>query len=322
MDEKRIFYILLSILAGFFLLQQAWNFISLFSDIILLTILSWLLAFILEPIVKKLATKKVSRLAAAGIIYLALAIFLTVIGLIIIPTIVSQLTILAHVIPPFFDSAPEWATRFQSFITTTLSNSVTIAQSIAATFLNLILVLIFSFYFLIDRERISKTIYNLLPDDWEDEYRFLEKVINTSFAGFLRVQVALGIIVGISTFLVLVILRVNYALSASVAAGILAIIPVVGPILAIIPPLLPALLVSLNTGLITLAVLFLLQQIIYNVISPKVIGDTLKLHPIFVLLSFVIGYKIGGAWGAVFAVPVTSAIVVITREFLTHWQKT
>ncbi|MEK7127251.1 MAG: AI-2E family transporter [Patescibacteria group bacterium] len=322
MDEKRIFYILLSILAGFFLLQQVWSFIGLFSDIILLIVLSWLLAFILEPVVKKLAIKKIPRIAAAGIIYLALAVFLTIIGLIIIPTVVSQLTVLARALPPFFASAPEWAARFQTFLSTTLSNSVTIAQSIAAAFLNLLLVLIFSFYFLIDRERISKTIYGLLPNEWEDEYRFLEKVINTSFAGFLRVQVALGLIVGVTTFLVLIILRVNYALSASVAAGILAIVPVVGPALAIIPPILPALLVSFNTGLITFAVLFLLQQIIYNVVSPKVIGDTLKLHPIFVLLSFVVGYKIGGAWGAVFAVPVTSAVVVITREFLTHWHKT
>ncbi|MDO8514967.1 MAG: AI-2E family transporter [bacterium] len=322
MDEKRVFYILLSILAGFFLLQQAWSFIGLFSDIILLIVLSWLLAFILEPIVKKLTIHNLSRPVAAGIVYAGLTILLTIIGVIVIPTVISQLTVLAHVLPPFFATAPEWAARFQTFVTTTLSNSVVIAQSIAATFLNLLLVLVFSFYFLVERESISKTIFNILPDEWEDEYKFLEKVINTSFAGFLRVQVVLGIIVAVTTFVVLLILRVNYALSASVAAGILAIIPVVGPVLAVIPAVLTASLISINTGLITFIILFLLQQIIYNVISPKIIGDTLKLHPIFVLLSFVVGYKIGGTWGAVFAVPVTSALVIVVREFLDHWQKT
>ncbi len=213
--------------------------------------------------------------------------------------------------------APDW---LQQFVTATLSNAVIIAQNVTATLFNLVLVLIFSFYFLIDRDRIGKIIDDLVPKEWRDEFHFLEKVVNTSFAGFLRVQVAIGFIVGITTFVVLKILGIDYGLTASAAAGILAIVPVVGPVLAVLPPVLPALMVSVNTGLITLIILFLLQQIIYNVISPKVLGETLKLHPIFVLLSFIVGYKIAGFWGAVFAVPVTSAFVIIIEEFLYHFK--
>jgi predicted PurR-regulated permease PerM len=317
MDEKRVLYILLSIIAGLYLLQSAWGFLGMFSDVFLTLILSWLLAFILEPVIKKLTKNNLSRLIAAGIVYLFLGIFLTIFGIVVIPTLASQLTILAGALPPFIEAAPEW---LQKFATGTLSNSVTIVQEVTAAAFNLLLVLIFSFYFLIDRDRIVKTIYELMPDDWKNEFRFLEKVINTSFAGFLRVQVLLGVIVGLTTFLVLIILGVSYALTASILAGILAIVPVVGPVLAVLPPLLPAMMVSLNTGLITVIVLFLLQQIIYNVVSPKIIGETLKLHPIFVLLSFVIGFKVAGFWGAVFAVPVTSAFVIIAREFLYHFK--
>ncbi|OGG05872.1 hypothetical protein A2872_02630 [Candidatus Gottesmanbacteria bacterium RIFCSPHIGHO2_01_FULL_42_12] len=318
MDEKRILYILLSIIAGLYLLQITWGFLAMFSDIFLILILSWLLSFILEPVVRSITQKNTSRLVAASIVYVFLGIFLFILGMVIVPTIISQLTIILGAIPDLARTAPEW---LQQFVTATLSNAVAIAQNITAAIFNLVLVLIFSFYFLIERDRISKLIYDLLPDDWESNFRFLEKVVNTSFAGFLRVQVALGAVVGITTYLVLTIMGINYALTASFAAGILAIVPVVGPALAVLPPILPALMTSVNTGLITFVVLFLLQQIIYNVVSPKVIGETLKLHPIFVLISFIVGFKIAGFWGAVFAVPITSAFVIIIQEFIYHNKK-
>ena len=318
MDEKRILYILLSIIAGLYLLQITWGFLAMFSDIFLILILSWLLSFILEPVVRSITQKNTSRLVAASIVYVFLGIFLFILGMVIVPTIISQLTIILGAIPDLARTAPEW---LQQFVTATLSNAVAIAQNITAAIFNLVLVLIFSFYFLIERDRISKLIYDLLPDDWESNFRFLEKVVNTSFAGFLRVQVALGAVVGITTYLVLTIMGINYALTASFAAGILAIVPVVGPALAVLTPILPALMTSVNTGLITFVVLFLLQQIIYNVVSPKVIGETLKLHPIFVLISFIVGFKIAGFWGAVFAVPITSAFVIIIQEFIYHNKK-
>jgi predicted PurR-regulated permease PerM len=318
MDEKRLFWLLLCIIAGLYLWQIAWGFLGRFSDIFLILILSWLLAFLLEPVVKKLTQKNLSRLTAAGVVYLFLGIILVVAGIVIIPTVGSQLAVLAGDLPSLIENAPDW---LQKFATNTLSNSVAIAQEITTAAINLLLVLVFSFYFLVDRHRITKTLYDLLPDEWEENFQFLEKVINTSFAGFLRVQVLLGVIVGAVTFLVLIILGVNYALTASVLAGVLAIVPVAGPVLSLLPPLLPAMMISFNTGLITIVSLFLLQQIIYNLISPKIIGETLKLHPVLVILSFIIGFKIAGFWGAVFAVPVTSMFAIIIKEFFRHLKK-
>ncbi len=319
--EFRVLVLILCGIAIIYLLRLVWGIMAIFSDVALLLILSWLLSFILEPLVKKFAVWGTPRIVAAGLVYLGLVVIIGIASAIIIPTIVTQLTILAGLLPVLFSSAPGWAAQLQTFLTTTLANSVVIISSFASAIMGSLLVLIISFYFSIERAQISKFILDIIPDEYKDDYRFLEGVINNSFANFLRTQVVLGILVGVATLIVLSVLRINYILSASVAAGVLAVIPVVGPALAIIPPLLPAFLVSVNTGLVVLSVLFLTQQIIYNVVSPKVLGKALKIHPLIVLLSFVIGYKIGGAWGAIFAVPVTSAAVVVLREFIKHWKE-
>ncbi len=322
LPEMRVLLVILTAIAGIFLWRLVWGFLVIFSDIALILILSWLLAFILEPLVKKLTSKGLSRLAAAGLVYCGLAVIMVIGGMIVVPVIVTQLTSLAGTLPVLFLQAPEWADRAQIFLTNTLTNSVAMVSSLASAMVNFVLILIISFYFLVERAAISKFILDIIPDSFKEDWRFLERVINTSFAGFLQTQVVLGILVGVATFFILLILKVNYVLSAAVATGILAVIPVVGPILAIVPPLLPAFLASFNTGVITTVVLVLMWQIIYNVVAPKLLGKALKIHPLVVLLSFIIGYKIGGVWGAVFAVPVVSAAVVIAREFLTHWRKT
>ena len=73
--------------------------------------------------------------------------------------------------------------------------------------------------------------------------------------------------------------------------------------------------------LIATSVIILTGQLVYNILSPKLLGTALKIHPIIVLLSFLVGYRLGGVWGAIFAVPVTSAIFIIVKEILKYWKQ-
>ena len=122
---------------------------------------------------------------------------------------------------------------------------------------------------------------------------------------------------GVSTWIVLTIFGINFAASTSLLAGILTIIPLVGPIFGIIPAAFIALIsdpTNPTKALLIAALLLLIQQLTFNAIGPRLLGKAFKLHPIIILLSFIIGAKVAGPLGAIFAVPVLGIIGIIFRE--------
>lgn len=295
--------------------------LSLFADVFLLLILSWILAFVLEPIVNFLTKKGLSRTAAAVLTYLAVAITAAILFWVILPTTLTQLTQLIANVPGFFPENSVWSTRIEGFVTNALGGSLNFVSGLASTLTGLLLIFIFSFYFLTSRKEISRFIFDIIPNDYKEEYRYLEGVVNNTLASFLQIQVLLGLIMGIITFVTMIILGIDLALSTSLLATILAMVPVIGPIIMLFPVLLATLSISVQKTLIAVGIIVLAGQLINNLISPKLLGNALKIHPIIVLLSFIIGYRLGGVWGAIFAVPITSALTIVGRELLKFWKE-
>jgi predicted PurR-regulated permease PerM len=161
----------------------------------------------------------------------------------------------------------------------------------------------------------------IIPDKYEDDFGFLEKTINESFAVFLRVQFFIGLTIGAITYITMTLLGVPFALSTSLISGIFAIIPIIGAIVAVIPPALSALTVSPNLALITMAIITIASQLVYNILAPKLLGNAFKIHPIVIILSFVMGYKIFGTWGAIFAIPVVGAASLVAKDLLKYWKE-
>ena len=319
LPEARIFFWLLIIIASTYLFRMAWNIIAVFADVFLLLGLSFLLAFILEPFVNIFERKKISRIVSALLVYACLTIVIVIFALVLIPELLNQLSTLATIIPGYFESAPTWAAKFQDFIINTLSNSVVIAGSVASFLFSFLLTIILSFYFLLERNRLEKLVLQIVPFDFQDELLFLTRVVVHSFAGFLRVQLFMGIIGALLTAVVMIIFSAKFIVSVSVWAGLFSIIPVVGPFLSVVPPLLAGLLDSIPKAIAILATLTILQQIQYNIVAPKIMGDTLKIHPAIVLVSFLVGGKIAGVWGAIFAVPVAAILIIVGQKLLDHY---
>lgn len=319
--EFRIFLILAIITLVWHLLSIFALFFAFFADIFLLLVLSWVLAFILEPLVAFLIKKGVNRTISAAVVYFGIAILVVSLASIVIPTVVSQFTQLGMVIPAYLPRNSTLSPHIENFLTSTLTNSVQFVTQIASGITSFLLVFILSFYLLVSKKEISQGIKNLIPDDYEEDYNFLENVLNNTFASFLRVQVFLGLVLGLITFVTLRVLDINFALSTSIASAILAMIPVVGPILFLFPAMLAAITISFDKLVIVTLVLLLAAQLVYNILAPKLLGQALKIHPIVVLVSFLIGYKIAGIWGAIFAVPVTSSFLIITEAILKYWKQ-
>lgn len=305
---------------SWYLFTVASGLIAWVADIFLLIFFSWTLALIIEPLVLYLEKRGLSKTIAAIVVYLVIA-SITIISLVaMVPTLIAQLQKLSLIIPSMMPNYTI-SDRLETFIANSLGSSVLIISQIAGAVTGAILVFILSFYFLISRKQVSNFLLNIIPDQYEDDFLFMEKTLNHTFASFIRIQVVLGIIMGFATFLTLTVLGVEFALTTSVFAGLLAAVPVIGSFLFILPAALAALTYSPEKAIITVIILIILAQLVYNFLGPKLLGKALQIHPIVVILSFVIGYKIAGFWGAILSVPVASSIAIVTKEFLKYWQQ-
>lgn len=319
--EWRVVGFLSIIALSWYLLSVFGFLIGYISDILIVVILSWLFAFIVEPLVEILIKKGLSRLTSTSLVFAGIAIALITFLVIVLPQTVNQLSQLSTTLPQSLPQNSPLTPRLEEFVSGSINNSLALVSQAASAVTALILVFVLSFYFVLSRKEISQFILKIIPDKYEDDFGFLEKTINESFAVFLRVQLFIGLTIGAITYVTMSLLGVPFALSTSLISGVFAIIPIIGAIIAIIPPALSALTVSPNLALITMAIITIASQLVYNILAPKLLGNAFKIHPIVIILSFVLGYKIFGAWGAIFAIPVVGAASLVAKDLLKYWKE-
>lgn len=315
-----LFLILGSIALGIYLFQVTWNVIGYFSDILIILFTSWIVSFILGPSIEWLSKKaKIPRVAAAGIIYLLFFGIFTIVILIFIPTVTSQISSLAKQLPKYQKTFPYYVNRSTQIAFTAIDNSLSLVPAVGSFLVGLVIVLITSFYFVVDRERINREIFFLIPRKYHAHARYAQELIDNTFGSFIRVQIIFGVIAGLATWAIMSLFGVGFAASTALVAGILTIVPLVGGLLALVPPVAIALLVDPWKALFIFLALIVMQQILFNIIFPRVIGRALRLHPVIVLFSFVIGYKVAGVSGVIFAVPVFAIALVILHRLSHHF---
>jgi len=319
----KLLVFLLTVAVSIYLFGILWQFLSIFSDVIVITVIAWLLSFILEPLVDLIC--KMTRLAkvwSALIVYAFFALLFTITIILFVPVVVGEFQSLAKIAPTYLASFPKFIQTWNNAITNSVNTLISLVPSIATVFIDIIFILILSFYFIIDKEKMNSELYKLAPKTWHENLRFIQKTIDETFASFLRIQLIFGIIAGVSTWIVLRIFGIDFAASIALLAGILTIIPMVGPILGILPPAFVALALHPDNPILAaaiFAILLLVQQIVANVVGPKLMERAFKLHPIIVFLSIIIGFKVAGPLGAVFVVPVLGIVVIVIKKLGYHF---
>jgi predicted PurR-regulated permease PerM len=332
--------VILSVIASLFLLQLIWSFLTPFSDIILIVFLAWLFSFLLGPLIKRLTDLGLSQFVGAILAYLLIAVFLIIVSLLIFPTVITQLTELSKQLPQLSSEIPHWVKQLEVYLasrgvevdlTQTIrerladfsalgsnfaNQLVNVIASIFNTLFAFALVLIISFYFSIDGAKIKNGFLALLPESWQDNAEFVNRTVNRSFAGFIRGQAILAVISGLTTWIILILFGVDYAATAALTSGLLTLVPIIGGPLALVPPVIVALLSAPELAWVVFIILLLLQQIEFNVLGPIILKQTIGLHPIWVILAFLVGFKIGGGWGAIFAAPIAGILEIIGKEII------
>ncbi|XWX04383.1 AI-2E family transporter [Aggregatilineales bacterium SYSU G02658] len=202
-----------------------------------------------------------------------------------------------------------------------LTGTLTSAIGGVVGFLSTLLLAIFiSALILIDLPNNRATLEKWIPRAYQREVRLLIQRIVYVWNGFFRGQVSIGILVGIVTYIQLKVMGITNAEILAVITGLISLIPTIGGIIALFPlgavPLLQGSTVltdisNLGVAVLVVLVSLIINQIIWNIIAPKILGDALELPLPFIIVGVFIGAALGGVLGAFLVAPAMGTIRIL-----------
>lgn len=181
--------------------------------------------------------------------------------------------------------------------------------------LAVIFLLVLTYYLLLEKENLEKRIASLFVGKEERVRSSLVK-IEDKLGGWIRGQVVLSLVIGLLSYIGLIVLNIPYALPLALLAGLFEVVPVIGPILSAIPAVLIALTISPVLALGVAAMFFVIQQLENHLIVPQVMQRAVGLNPLVVILAVAIGSKILGVAGALLAVPLAVVLQIVASELI------
>ncbi len=185
-----------------------------------------------------------------------------------------------------------------------------------ANIVSLIISPILAFYFLRDHKSMRERTLQYVPAKYRGDVQNIMREINIALNGFFRGQLLVCLFVGIFIYAGLFFLKIPYALFIGLVAGLFDIIPYFGPVLGFLPAAAFALMKSPLTVLWVFLIFVAANQIENGIISPKIIGDRVGLHPLIVIFAVFVGGDLMGIVGMLLAIPVAATIRVILEYFL------
>ncbi len=335
-----------------------WSAIVHFSGILILFFLAWVIAFVLKPLSTFLERHRVPRILAITLIYFALLALVSGSIVLAFPAIrdeVAQVAseVTAALTPANLDRLSnmvvgylrrlglrdsdarelvrQFANRIPGLASGLANTAVNITTELVRTAMvilfDALVVLVLSFYIMLDGDRFAAEWGRKLPPAWLPDLRLLHRHIESIFGGFLRAAIIIAAVYGILTYLVLLIAGQPNGMISALLAALLLMVPFIGPVLALIPP---ALLVILQTPprsmllhlVIVVVALFVAQQIVMQVVAPRVMSAHVGLHPILLFAALLVGAQEGGVWGAIFAGPIAAVMVAMLDTFVERFQRT
>lgn len=212
------------------------------------------------------------------------------------------------------------------YLSVSINSIIKISTGLGSSILNSFIGLFISFYLLKDHEYFKKLYMSsmrvVMKEGKLKKFNKTVFEINDIVSNFIRGQLLVGLIVGLISSIGLSIMGLDFAFLIGFTAGIANVIPYVGPLIGCIPAIIIGLL-SPNPIMALWAVLLLLavQQLDGAVISPKIVGDSMGLNPIFVIMAITIGGTMAGILGMLLSVPIAGIIKLFLTKILIKHQE-
>lgn len=318
---------------------------SILADTVSTIIISAILAYLFNPVVNYFEEHKISRCWGVLIIYLIIAGIIFILAFSIIPKTGKEMKKLMTTLPTYIesisnevndlytkyyinlDNMPSIFKSLEEIIVTNVNSIRDIVikniskffEGIISTFskiVSLVLIPIVTFYFLKDKEFFTNKLFLTIPKKYRKDLRELLIEIDSSLNQFIRGRMILALYVGVATTILLLILRIEFAIVIGMLTGVADIIPYFGPILGFLPAVFFAFLNNPIKALWVSILFILIQWVENNVLAPKIIGENTGIHPLTILLSLVIGGGIFGVMGMIFSIPAVAVLKILIEFFI------
>ncbi|PCJ09408.1 MAG: AI-2E family transporter [Rhodobacteraceae bacterium] len=308
------------------------------GDVLLPFVLGGAVAYLMDPIADRLERMGLSRSGATAVITVGAVLLFLVLLLVVVPTLLYQMVELVQVLPELFRDARAFANvHFPSLfdegsqmhqtiaaLTETLKGrSIDVLESIlgsAASLLSVVVLIVIvpvvSIYLLLDWDRMTARIGELLPRDHAPVIHRLAAEIDAVLASFIRGMGTVCLILGTYYAVSLMLVGLNFGLAVGFIAGLVTFIPYLGALIG------GALAIGLALfqfwgdwySIGAVAVIFTIGQVVEgNYLTPKLVGNSVGLHPVWLLLALSVFGSLFGFVGMLVAVPMAAALGVVAR---------
>lgn len=323
---------LLVLVTGWFTLGA----INYVGELVSILVTAGLVAFLLNYAVARLQTF-LPRGIAVGLVYLMAGLLVLVIGLTIAPPVFNQGRQLAVRFPDLLESGRQQLEAFQvwsanrnlPFDVQILEQQLSArvqeqVQAIAARglglvvgtfnwFVDLILILVISFYMLLDGERVWRGLTSI----FSPAIRYvLTETLERNLQRFISGQLILGVFMATALTLAFWVLRVPFFLLFAVFIGLLELIPFIGATLGIGAVSITVAFIDWWLALKVLATAIAIQQIKDNLLAPRIMGNLTGFSPVIIFAALLLGGKVGGLLGVILAIPLTGVVKSIVEIVL------
>lgn len=332
-----------------FVLALLIAFLWLFSSILLPFVAGMALAYFLDPVADRLQRLGLSRLMATSVILLSFIVVLVIALIIVVPLLVTQAA-------DFGAKVPGYVTALQQMITDTNSHYIPAwlkgqvaglkdnlsryvgegASFIAGVFVQiwasgkalidvislLVITPVVAFYMLLDWDNMVEIIDGWIPRDNLRTVRHLAGQMNDAIAGFVRGQGTICIVLGLFYGVSLSIVGLNFGLLIGIVSGTVSFIPYLGSLLGLVLSVGVALVQFWPNypWVILIAGIFFFGQLMDGyVLQPKLIGEKVGLHPVWLMFALLAFGALFGFVGLMVAVPASASIAVLVRYAISRY---
>jgi predicted PurR-regulated permease PerM len=324
-------------------------FLYLFASILLPFIVGMTLAYFLDPVADRLERIGLSRMVATLTILISFIVIFVLALMIFVPILVSQLADFGTRLPSYVarlqelvaSQNAEWVKNLLGVDSAALKNSVGSILSQGAGFVTTLIGSIWSsgktlldiaglfivtpvvaFYTLYDWDRMVAKVDGWIPRDHVPTVRAIFTDINSAIAGFVRGQGTLCLILGLLYAVGLTLVGLNFALLIGLFAGLISFIPYVGSLVGLVIALGVAIVQFWPDWIMVGAVLlvFAIGQFIEgNILQPKLVGESIGLHPVWLMFALFAFGALFGFVGLMVAVPAAAAVGVLVRFAISRY---
>jgi predicted PurR-regulated permease PerM len=317
-----------------------------FSDIILIVVMAWLFAFVMSPLVDgiKRLLPAAPRTLVVVLVYGLLFLVLAVLGLVIASQLANSIVAFTDELPTLQERIPEivrpWQEQLRELglqvdlvlvldetlqqIAASFGDFVPLLQDVAFASLgmlgNLMFMIFLSLFIVVDKDRLLAFVNQVTPPRYAPEVRLFQNSVAASFGGFIRGQAIQGAVYGAVAAAGSLALDIDYVPLTTALVAIFQFIPFFGPFISWAPPVVAALLTQPDALIPIIVVMVIGWFITMNIVQPRVMASSVGIHPVVVLVSVLIGLRLQGIIGAVFAIPVAAVISAFFFHYLNRSQ--